>query len=201
NYVYNAGGQSIKVIWHNWNVTKEGNQASKTRIVPPFVDEIGPEGTATNGIDLAGNRLTGSVIHYTDKERVTRTGDWKQRTIVGFWGLFSFNLIETAKDSPASITYTIPIVEDGEYQISLLYLRNEKNASNAKVQVHHATGVADKSWDMKKGDKFGFAMKVGNYTFKQGKPAKVVISNEGANGIVVADSVAFVKVEPQKGKK
>jgi len=201
NYIYNAGGAPIKNIMGNWNLSIKDNKSSKTRIAPPFVKEVGPEGTATNGIDLEANRLTGSVIHYTDKERVTRTGDWKQRTIAGFWGLFSFNLIEVKKGTPASITYTIPIVEDGAYQISLLYLPNKKNASNAKIQVHHATGVAEKSWNMKKGDKFGFALEVGTYTFKSNKPAKVVISNEGANGIVVADSVAFVKVESKKGEQ
>ena len=40
---------------------------------------------------------------------------------------------------------------------------------------------------------FGFAVELGNYTFKNGKPAKVTISNEDADGLVVADSVAFVK--------
>jgi hypothetical protein len=194
NYIFNAGGKPVKNIMGNWNLKIADNKTSKTRIVPPFVNEIGPKGTATNGVDLETNRLTGSVIHYTDKELVKFSANWNKRTIGGFWGLFSFNLLETAKDKPAEISYTLPITEDGTYQISLLYLPNKKNASNAKIQVHHAGGVAEKSWNMKKGDKFGFAVEVGKYPFKAGKPAKVTISNAGANGTVVADSVAFVKV-------
>ncbi len=75
--------------------------------------------------------------------------------------------------------------------------------------MHHAEGISDVSWNMKKGDRFGFALKMGKYPFKKGDPAKVVISNEGADGNVLADSVAFVKVSddlfvedgPQPAKK
>lgn len=195
NYIYNAGGKPIKNIMGNWNLNIRGNRSSRERIAPPFLREVGPKGTATNGIDLETNLLTGSVVHHSDKELVSKAGDWKQRSIGGFWGLFSFNLIEAQKETPARIAYTIPIEEDGTYQICLLYLPDKKNASNARIEVHHADGITNKSWDMKKGDKFGFARKVGEYPFKRGRPAKVVITNEGANGVVVADSVAFVKVD------
>ena len=47
---------------------------------------------------------------------------------------------------------------------------------------------------MKEGNRHGFAVEVGKYTFKKGKPMRVIISNEGADGSVVAESVAFVKV-------
>ena len=50
---------------------------------------------------------------------------------------------------------------------------------------------------MKKGNQRAFAVDVGEYPFKAGKLAKVVISNAGANGTVIADSVAFVKVNEQ----
>jgi len=194
NYVYNAGGEPIKNIMGNWNLDISENQTSDTRIVPPFVDELGPQGTASHNIDLEKNCLTGSVIHYSNKDLVTYKGEWKSRTIHGFWTLFSFSLLEAAKDTPAEITYTLPIVETGAYQISLLYLPDEKNASNATIQIHHAEGVDKKFWNMKEGDKFGFALEVGTYRFKQDKTAKLTISNENADGFVVADSVAFVKI-------
>jgi parallel beta-helix repeat protein len=194
NYVYNAGGAPIKVIWQNWNVRNKGNQSSKTRIVPPFVDELGPEGTATNAIDLESNRLIGSVIHYSDSELVTRTGDWEKQTIGGMWGLFKFHVLKVAQDKSAEISYALPITEDGTYQISLLYKPAGGNASNAKITIHHAAGIAEVGWDMKKGSGHGFAVEIGKFPFRAGKPAKVVIANEGADGTVVADSVAYVKV-------
>lgn len=194
NYVYNAGGTPIKVIWHNWNVTNTGNKSSKDRIVPPFLDELGPRGTATNGIDLETNRLTGRVIHYSESPWVTRTGDWVKQSIRGQGGLFKFNLLKVARDKNAEISYRLPITEDGTYQISLLYKPNDQNASNAKIVIHYAGGIDEMNWNMKKGNERAFAVEVGKYPFQAGKPARVVISNQNADGTVVADSVAFVKV-------
>ncbi len=91
NYIYNTATQPIFNIMGNWNLTIEGNHWQDTRIVPPFVDEVGPNGTATHGIDLNKNRLTGSVVHYSDSDLVTFTGSWKPRTIVGAAKLFTFH--------------------------------------------------------------------------------------------------------------
>ena len=103
-------------------------------------------------------------------------------------------MLEADHSGPAEITYTLPIVEDGIYQISLLYLPDqERNASNARIRINHADGIDNITWDMKQGDKFGFALEIGTYRFEKGKAAHVTISNEGADGMVVADAVAFVK--------
>jgi hypothetical protein len=193
NYVYNTGGTPIKIIWENWNVSSEGNKSSRIRIVPPFVDEVGPKGTATSGIDIETNRLTGSVIHYSDSTLVTRTGDWEKQTIGGMWGLFKFHLLKVARGKSAEISYSLPITQSGTYQVSLLYKPSDENASNANLAIHHAEGVEEFSWNMKKGSKHGFAVEIGKFPFKADKPAKVVISNQGADGVVVAASVAFVK--------
>ena len=193
NYAYNSAGPPFKAIWDNWNVVNEGNVHTKERSIPPFVDQVGPNGTATHGIDLESNRLIGSVIHYSDHSLVKWEGDWEKKTIRGMGGLFFFNQLQAAPGKPAQIIYTLPIQEDGTYLVALLYKPDEANASNVKIEVHHADGVAEVQWDMKKGHKHGFALEVGKYPFKSGQPAKVVISNASANGNVVADSIAFVK--------
>lgn len=108
--------------------------------------------------------------------------------------MFSFKLLEADQVAHAEINYDLPIGEDGTYQVSLLYLPNAKYASRAKIQVYHADGVSEQSWDMTKGDKFGFAVEIGTYRFQKDRPARVRISNEGADGMLVADSVAFAKI-------
>jgi len=196
NYVYNAGGAAIKVIWgENWDIKNEGNISSKTRIVPPFVNELGPEGKASHGIDLKSNRLTGKVIHYSDSQLVSRKGDWEKQTLIGLKGLFKFHVLKAEPGSMADISYDLPITEDGTYKVALLYKPDNDNASNAAITVHHADGMAELTWNMKNGSKHGFAVEVGRYRFKKGEPASVSILNKGADGIVVADSVAFVKVD------
>jgi hypothetical protein len=194
NWVYNSVGGAIKPIWANQNLVIKDNRESDTRIVPPFVKELGPEGKATNGIDLASNRLTGSVIHYEEKNHVQTRGEWVPKTVDGMWGLFRFDyLVGTAAD-PAEVTYTLPIPEDGTYQISLLYPSGKDCASNVPVTIQHADGKAELKWDMRKGSKHGFSIEVGKYRFQKGKLNTVTLSTRGADGIVIADSVAFVKV-------
>ncbi|HEX5791466.1 MAG TPA: hypothetical protein VFY13_09930, partial [Luteolibacter sp.] len=109
-------------------------------------------------------------------------------------GLFDFkHLIGTsAVDSRA--TYQLPIREDGIYQVSLLYVPGENRASNVPVTIRHAEGVADIRWDMRKGSKHGFAVEIGRYRFKAGGEAAVILGTAGADGWVIADGVAFVKV-------
>jgi parallel beta-helix repeat protein len=200
NYVYNAGGAAIKVIWgENWNVRKEANRTSTTRIVPPFAAELGPQGTATHGFDLEHNRLTGRVIHNSDSALVTRTGDWEKQTLDGLAGLFKFHVLKAANKQNAEIRYALPIVEDGTYRVALLYKPAKDNASNAKIAIHHAEGVAEVKWNMKEGSAHGFAVSIGEYLFTVENPAEVVISTDGADGAVIADSVAFVKVQVEQG--
>jgi hypothetical protein len=93
NWIYNVVGGAIKPIWANQNLVIENNRDSESRIVPPFEKELGPEGTATHGIDLAKNRLTGSVIHHDDKKQVKTGGKWTPRTVDGMWGLFRFDYL------------------------------------------------------------------------------------------------------------
>jgi hypothetical protein len=193
NWIYNSVGGAIKPIWENQNLVIENNRESDTRIVPPFVDELGPKGKATHGIDLATNRLTGSVVHYTDTNHVTTTGTWHPQTVTGMWGLFRFNFLVGTAAAKAEATYTLPIPQDGTYQISLLYKTGQDCASNVPVSIAHADGVAKHVWNMRKGSKHGFSVPVGSYRFKAGTRHTVTLSTAGTDGNVIADAVAFVK--------
>jgi hypothetical protein len=194
NWVYNSVGGAIKPIWNNQNLVIENNRESDTRIVPPFEKDLGPDGKATNGIDLASNRLTGSVIHHTDKKHVKTRGTWTPTTVNGMWGLFRFNYLAGTAASPAEATYTLPVPEDGTYRISLLYPSGKDRAGNVPLTIQHADGRAELKWDMQKGSRNGFSIEVGKYRFEKGKPATVTLSTRDTDGIVIADGVAFVKV-------
>ncbi len=193
NYVFNSGGEAIKAVWHNQNISTDGNTTSKERVVPPFVDQVGPEGTASNGIDLEANRLIGAVVHHSEGMLVRREGKWTERRVGGLGKLFNYNLIVAEAKTSASITYSLPIEDSGEYDVSLLYKPDAKNGSKVPIEVSHANGVTKFTWDMTKGHKHGFSVVVGTYHFEVGKPASVTLSAKDANGLVAADSVAFVK--------
>jgi len=193
NWIYNSVGGAIKPIWDNRNLVLKDNHESADRIVPPFAEEVGPQGMATNGIDLERTRLTGSVIHYTDSALVERTGDWEKQSGVAFKGLFEFNFLKIAKEKRGQIRYSLPITEDGTYEISLLYRPGSDHATNADVAIHHASGIQKLRWNMQQGNKRGFGVAIGTFPFQKGQPAHVIISNADADDAVVADSVAFVK--------
>lgn len=196
NWIYNAGGAPVKFIWDNWNVVNSGNQSSSTPITPPFVAEVGPGGTATHEIDLAGNKLTGSVIHYSDAVHFSTTGTWMAESATGQGGLFVFNFLAGGAEIPSEAVYTLPITEDGTYQVSLLYKPGGDRASNVPITIAHADGSTKVSWDMRRGSKHGFAVEVGRYRFKAAQANTVTLSTRGANGKVIADAVAFVKILP-----
>jgi hypothetical protein len=194
NWVYNSVGGAIKPIWANQNLVIENNRESDTRIVPPFEQELGPGGKASHGIDLASNRLTGSVIQHKDHKHVKTRGKWTPKTVNGMWGLFRFDYLVGTAETPSEATYTLPIPEDGIYQISLLYPAGKDRASNVPVTIRHADGQAELSWDMRKGSKNGFSVELGKYPFQAGKPATVTLATRGTDGLVIADGVALVKV-------
>jgi len=165
NWIYNSVGRAIKPIWKNQNLVIERNQESTERIVPPFFAELGPEGTATNGIDLASNRLIGSVVHYTDAKHVRAAGAWTPRTVNGMWGLFRFNFLVGTAAVPSSSAYALPIPEDGIYEISLLYQARADWASNVPVVIAHADGESALTWNMREGSTHGFSVPVGSFRF------------------------------------
>ena len=76
-----------------------------------------------------------------------------------------------------------------------MYFPKEGNASNAKIKVKHASGEETLEWNFRKGDKLGFAVRVGEYYFDNVQQAEVTISNEEADGFIVADGVGFIKVK------
>jgi lysophospholipase L1-like esterase len=196
NWIYNSVSGAVKVIFGgNQNVVQSGNQSSNTPITPPFVAEVGPDGTATYGINLASNKLTGSVIHYTDTDHFTSNGTWAVESAIGIVNLFEFKFLTGTAASPSQAIYTLPITEDGNYQISLLYKPGTNRASNVPIAIQHADGITNLTWNMKQGSSFGFAVPIGTCRFVASQTNTVTLSTTNTNGKVIADSVGFVKIE------
>ena len=201
NWIYNTVGGPVKVIFGgNQNVVQADNPTSDEVITPPFVAEVGPDGTATHGIDMETNKSTGSVVSYQDTAAFSKTGTWTEERAVGLASLFEFRFLTGTASAPAQATFTLPIPEDGSYQISLIYYRGADRATNVPIAIAHADGIANVTWNMRQGSKFGFAVPLGTYRFKAGETNTVSLATSGTDGKVIVDSVAFVKVpEPAAG--
>jgi len=193
NVIYNAGDKEIKPIMGNWNLQIENNLASKTKIAPFLPQEIGPKGTASHSIYNEQLKNIGAVITSAEKNRILYKGNWQNKQIAGMRNLFKYNCQQAAPDSAAECTYLLPINESGKYKLCFMYFPDEKSASNAKISIQHASGVETLEWNFRKGDPLGFAVRVGEYYFEKGKPAAIKISNENANGYIIADGVGIIK--------
>jgi hypothetical protein len=117
-----------------------------------------------------------------------------RRLETGMWGLCRFQYLTAAQDAPAEITFRLPIREPGKYAVSLRYLPRSHHASNASSRVAHAAGEDVQTWNLQRGHMHGFDVKIGEYHFDPDRPATVTISNPNADGVVVADSVSYVKM-------
>jgi Right handed beta helix region len=194
NVIYNAGDKEIKPIMENWNLVIENNLASKTNIAPFFPKEIGPLGTAAHCIYPEQLKNTGAVVTSADKNLLRFTGNWEKKVISGFRNLFNYTCLQAAPGQAAQCTYQLPVSESGLYKVCLMYFPDEKNASNARVSIQHADGVKSLEWNFRKGDKYGFALRVGEFYFDKDQPASLTISNENADGALIADGVGFIKM-------
>jgi hypothetical protein len=195
NVIYNTAGEEIKNIMGNWNLDIENNLVSKSRIEPFLAQEIGPKGSAYQSINPENLKNTGGVILSSDKELVQYSGSWEQTTVIGQVGLFEAKFLRASSEKPAHCEYQLSIKESGTYKICLMYFPNEKNASNAKINVKFAKGADSIDWNFKKGDRWGFAVLVGEYQLDKDKSSSVTISNTNADGFIVADGVGYIKVK------
>ena len=135
------------------------------------------------------------MIHYTQSGNFSTTGTWAQESATGIAGLFEFNFLAGTAAVPSQAVYALPIPEEGNYQISLLYKPGSNRASNAPIAIAHADGTANVTWNMRQGSTHGFAVEVGIWRFTPGGTNTVTLSTTGTDGKVIADAVAFVKID------
>lgn len=193
NVIYNAGDREIKPIMGNWNLVLENNLASKTKILPFMPQEIGPKGSASHCIYPEQLKNTGTVITSSDNRLIRYDGKWEPKRIAGLRNLFNYDCQQAATDQPASCTYQLQISEPGLYKVCIMYFPDEKAASNATITIGHAKGNEKVNWNFRKGDNLGFSISLGEFYFEKGKPATFTISNENADGHIIADGVGIIK--------
>lgn len=111
------------------------------------------------------------------------------------WGLFTFGFPSGNAAVPSEAIYTLPIPENGTYEIHLLYLPRPDRASNVPITIAHADGTATVNWNMRQGSAHGFAVPIGTWRFDRGGTNTVTLPTVGTDGKVIADAVGFLKIE------
>jgi len=134
--------------------------------------------------------LPGIVI---DDTKARLTGNWTNSTATsGFLGT-GYHHDGDKRDGKLTATFTAKIPKDGKYEIFVSAPPNKNRASNAKVTIQHAKGTTTAKVSLRHPAKNGNNLhSAGVYEFKQGRTASVTLSNEGADGYLIADAVQWL---------
>lgn len=149
------------------------------RLMPPEFEYVDP---AT---------LSGIVI---DDDEAVLKGTWKGGE--GLKGYIGNQYIYAPAKGEAEARYAFMVAKSGKYEVRVSYQPHENRASNTPVTVEGAAGGAKTTRINQKVEaplEGGF-VSLGVFEFEKGKPAAVVIGNEGVDGNAHADAVQVVEV-------
>jgi hypothetical protein len=122
-------------------------------------------------------------------------GAWKDSVISG--GIDGgYKQEEGGKNGSAVATYTLKVTDAGKYSFQISGVPNANRSKNALVKLK--TGATEKEFrvDQQPAPTIDdFWTEVSEVTLEKGADVTVIISNEGAKGIVIADAVRLLKAE------
>lgn len=123
-----------------------------------------------------------------DPTGIAIAGSWQSST--GATGYYGSNYIYTGIGSGATVTFTPTIGTAGTYDVYARWTTNANRATNTRYTINYAGGSSNVNVNQQTNN--GTWVLLGSYSFNAGTTGNVVVSNNGANGIVVADAVEFV---------
>ncbi|MDB2430064.1 FAD-dependent oxidoreductase [Akkermansiaceae bacterium] len=136
--------------------------------------------------------LPGIVV---DDSKAKFTGIWNQSSAnQGYLGV-GYQHDGDLRNGRLTATFTATIPKDGKYEVRVNAPPNKNRASNAKAIIQHADGTSTAKANLRNPAKDGKNFhSLGTFNFKKG-PATVILSNEGANGYLIADAIQWLPVK------
>ncbi|MDG2391757.1 MAG: FAD-dependent oxidoreductase [Planctomycetaceae bacterium] len=143
------------------------------------------------GKSVSTKSLKGIVV---DDVSAKADGHWGPGHTVGPWVGRSYLHDGKNNQGKMSVRYETKLPADGEYEVRVSYSPHGNRASNVLVLIESEGSQKEVRVNQKKKPPIDdLFVSVGTFTFAKGQPAVVVISNEGADGYVIADAVQWVK--------
>lgn len=153
----------------------------------------------------------GQILHYTpedefyiDKETVTGyvmddadailTGHWGHSVSAGPFLMYDYRFVNQSATETAVAVFEPDLPGNGIYEIQIMYSPDRNRSKAVRVVIETDDGEKIVFVDMtQQVESPDYWFSLGTYKFsKVGKP-KVIISNQGTGGIVVADGIRFIK--------
>nr|WP_246459154.1 FAD-dependent oxidoreductase [Puniceicoccus vermicola] len=150
---------------------------------------------------IADRQILGAdtVVHET--EVIVDNADTDHLRLIGNWltsssapGAYNTRYLhDNNTRSGKSATFSPLLTDSGLYEVYLQWAAFDNRASNALVTVNHAHGTDDMRINQQvDGGQWNW---LGTWNFDAGTSDALTLSNEGADGYVIADAVRFVYSE------
>ncbi len=142
------------------------------------------------GLDIS--KLPGIVV---DDHAAQFTGDWiASSSTPGFVGS-GYRHDNNDGQGKKTAVFAVEIPRAGQYEVRLAYTAFANRATNVKVLVAAGDLTAEKIVNQREKPPIeGTFVSLGTYDLPAGKSCRVMISNEGADGFVVVDTLQLVPV-------
>jgi hypothetical protein len=141
---------------------------------------------------LGDHSIPEILVDNDDTEHIVKSGQWKREAIGGYGPSF---LTDTSK-SAAEIKFIPEIKTAGRYHVYIYIPKVAKGANITQIQVFDGQNTTTKSINKKDvqviGQTSGEWVSLGVNQFPIGKKAHVQVTNNGSDGVIVADAVLFV---------
>jgi len=162
-----------------YNVMLLAWEGAKTFALPALLD-----------LTVEGGDSLNREVHYT---HATTVGRWSRSRGSELEYRFRVGLLdENKRDGQSRAEFTTTLPKTGRYAVTIAYATGGNRATNVPAQIKHADGTATvKVNQRRKPSPFAFTP-VGEYRFKAGEPATVVITNAGVDGYVQIDTVRWI---------
>lgn len=169
----------------------ERNSVVSTRFTLAETDKMEPVAAKTTEAGSDG-------VITLDDSAATYVGDWveseKQTPLIGAAYRHDNNHDQGTKTA----TFSATIIDEGEYEVRLLYVATNNRATKVPVTVGEETVMINQREECLVD---GAPRALGVYKFIAGKEAKVTISNTDTDGFVVVDGLQIVPLAIAKAER
>ncbi|MDA7653207.1 DUF1553 domain-containing protein [bacterium] len=154
-----------------------------------------------NGINKQLGKATGKLEPINQSVLPGIVVDNPDAELKGIWahssGVRNFVGIDyiyaTKGDGNNTARFAVKFEKAGQYEVHISYTHHPNRSSNTFVKILHKDGVATRRINQQKQPSLdGYFISLGTYAFPEGVHDALEISNEGANGTIVADAVQFI---------
>ena len=132
------------------------------------------------------------LIDNANYHAVTRTGHWRTASGEGGYVGVDIEVDDGKGDGKSTFRFTPTIPKQGRYSVYLRYTMANNRANNLSVDVIHIGGTTTVPVNERANG--GTWVKLGEYPFHAGRSGGVLLRNNHASGVVVADAVRFAPI-------